>query len=336
MSKTFPMFSLAAGGAALVLGIAYGVTTRSYRDAEIATFERKIAVIEESRQAAAETASREAELSEKLAELETALATVQERADTAEASAAAALARAEHAEANLASMEAAAPMEELGPEPETRVAAGDFGDPDRGAEIFKQCSSCHSVGQGATDRVGPHLNGIFGRRAGSHDGYKYSDDMAMMGSDGLTWTLETLNAYMENPKALVSRTRMNFDGLKEPGDRADVLAFLRQYSDDPSNIPEAAPTAVATDRAIDPEILAIQGDPEYGEYLSSECQTCHQRSGEDDGIPSITLWPEEDFVIAMHAYKEKLRPHPVMQMLAGRLNNEEIAALAAYFATLEE
>ncbi|MDJ0825991.1 MAG: c-type cytochrome [Rhodobacter sp.] len=216
------------------------------------------------------------------------------------------------------------------------VTAGVFGDADRGAEIFKQCSSCHSVGQGAKDRVGPHLNGIFGRRAGAHDGYRYSDDMAMMGSDGLTWTLETLNAYMENPKALVSRTRMNFSGLEQPGDRADVLAFLRQYSDDPANIPEAEPTAVAADRAIDPEILAIQGDPEYGEYLSSECQTCHQRTGADEGIPSITLWPEEDFVIAMHAYKEKLRPHPVMQMLAGRLNNEEIAALAAYFAQLDE
>ena len=48
------------------------------------------------------------------------------------------------------------------------------------------------------------------------------------------------------------------------------------------------------------------------------------------------LWPEEDFVIAMHAYKDKKRPHPVMQMMAGRLNAEEIAALAAYFATLEE
>ncbi len=335
MSKTLPMFSLAAGGAALVLGIAYGVTTRGYRDAEITTFERKIAMIEASRQAAEATASREAELSERLADLEATLATVTERADDAEAAAAEALARAEEAEATLASMEVEAPAE-APEEPETLVTAGAFGDPGRGADIFKQCAACHSVGQGAKDRVGPHLNGIFGRRAGAHDGYKYSDDMAMMGSDGLTWTLETLNAYMENPKALVSRTRMNFDGLADAGERADVLAYLRQFSDDPSNIPEAAPTAVATDRAVAPEILAIQGDPEHGEYLSSECQTCHQRSGEDDGIPSITLWPEEDFVIAMHAYKEKLRPHPVMQMLAGRLNNEEIASLAAYFATLEE
>ena len=58
--------------------------------------------------------------------------------------------------------------------------------------------------------------------------------------------------------------------------------------------------------------------------------------GGDDGIPSIVLWPEEDFVIAMHAYKNKTRPNPVMQMMAGRLNAEEIAALAAYFATLDQ
>ena len=77
------------------------------------------------------------------------------------------------------------------------------------------------------------------------------------------------------------------------------------------------------------------GDPDYGEYLASECKTCHQQSGADDGIPSITHWPEEDFVVAMHAYKQKVRPHPVMQMMAGRLTDEEIAALAAYFKDLE-
>lgn len=82
------------------------------------------------------------------------------------------------------------------------------------------------------------------------------------------------------------------------------------------------------------EILSIEGDPDYGEYLSSECMTCHQTDGDDEGIPSIVGWPTEDFVIAMHAYRQKVRPHPVMQMMAGRLGNEEIAALAAYFAAL--
>jgi len=220
------------------------------------------------------------------------------------------------------------------------VAAGParadaIGDPETGAEHFRECRGCHQIGQGAEHRIGPHLNGLFGRRAGAHEDYAYSASMERAGVDGLTWTLETLDAYIENPRALVSRTRMSYRGLKDAQARADLLAWLRTFSDDPANIPEAEPTAIGTDHAVAPEILAIQGDPAYGEYLSSECVSCHQADGTADGIPSITRWPEEDFVVAMHAYKEKLRPHPVMQMMAGRLSNEEIAALAAYFGDLD-
>lgn len=212
-----------------------------------------------------------------------------------------------------------------------------IGDADRGAEIWKKnCASCHQIGQGARNRIGPQLNGIFGRRAGSIDGFNYSKSMERAHGDGLTWTLDTLDPYIENPKALLSGTRMNFRGMEDPQDRADLLALLRNYSASPADIPESAPTAIGVDHDLDPSILAIVGDPEYGEYLSSECKTCHQVDGADKGIPSITQWPEEDFVVAMHAYKRKIRPHPVMQMLAGRLSDEEIAALAAYFAKLEE
>ena len=115
----------------------------------------------------------------------------------------------------------------------------------------------------------------------------------------------------------------------------DVIAYLRQYSDSPSDLPEADATATATDHDLAPEILALEGDAEYGEYLSSECTTCHQIDGADAGIRSIVFWPEPDFVVAMHAYKNKRREHPVMNMIAGRLNEEEIAALAAYFSNLE-
>lgn len=213
--------------------------------------------------------------------------------------------------------------------------AEQIGDPDNGARVFKACQSCHEVGAGATNRIGPDLNGIFGRRAGSQAGFSYSKSMLRAGSDELIWTWATLDSFLENPKNLVSKSRMSFAGLKDAGDRADVLAYLRIYSDDPANIPEAEPTAKATDHDLDPAILAIKGDPEYGEYLSTECTTCHQIDGSYDGIPSITQWPAEDFVAAMHAYKRKVRPHPVMQMMAGRLSADEIAALAAYFETIE-
>lgn len=214
--------------------------------------------------------------------------------------------------------------------------ADDFGDPVAGEAVFKKCKSCHQVGEGAKHRIGPHLNGIFGRQAGTHDDFRYSKALVRAGTGGLEWHADTLDAFLEKPRSLASGTRMSFSGLRKPAERLDLIAYLRTFSDDPANIPEADPTATPTDHDLDPAILALKGDPEYGEYLSSECTTCHQADGADDGIPSIVLWPEEDFVVAMHAYKNKKRAHPVMQMMAGRLNAEEIAALAAYFAALEQ
>ena len=77
---------------------------------------------------------------------------------------------------------------------------------------------------------------------------------------------------------------------------------------------------------------AVAGDRELGAYLSAECVTCHQISGRDTGaVPRITGWPDDHFVAVMNAYKDKQRENPVMQTIAGRLNVEEIAALAAYF-----
>ncbi len=213
--------------------------------------------------------------------------------------------------------------------------ADSLGDIAKGEVLYGQCRGCHQVGKGAKNRVGPQLNGIFGRTAATMEGFRYSNAFQRAGSKGLEWHAEELNVFLENPKQLVPGTRMSFKGVKDPTERADLIAYLRQYSDSPADIPEADPTATPTDHGVAPEILAIQGDPEYGEYLSSECTTCHRADGSDDGIPSIVLWPEEDFVIAMHAYKTELREHPVMNMVAGRLSDEEIAALAAYFAELE-
>ena len=112
-----------------------------------------------------------------------------------------------------------------------------IGDAEAGAQAFNACKGCHQIGQGAQDRIGPHLNGIFGRRAAAHDGYAYSASMERAGVDGLTWTLETLDAYIENPRALVSKTRMSYPGLKNEQARADLLAYLRTFSDNPANIP---------------------------------------------------------------------------------------------------
>ncbi|QFT97114.1 Cytochrome c2 precursor [Roseovarius sp. THAF8] len=215
-------------------------------------------------------------------------------------------------------------------------AVAEEGDPEAGKEIFQYCSGCHQVGKGAEHGIGPHLNGLFGRKAATQEGFPYSESFKRAGTGGLEWHADTLDVFLENPTAIASGTRMSFDGLEDPQERLDLIAYLRRFSDNPRDIPEADPTIRGMDHDVAPEILALVGDPEYGEYLSGECVACHQAGGANDGIPSIVLWPEEDFVVAMHAYKNKQRNHPVMQMVAGRLGDEEIAALAAYFGQLTE
>lgn len=207
-------------------------------------------------------------------------------------------------------------------------------DPERGAKLFHQCSGCHMVGPEAGSGVGPHLNEVFGRPAGALEDYCYSDELVEAGANGLTWTRETLDRYLEDPGAFVTDTWMAFRGVSDPSERADLIAYLRRFSASPRDIPEAEPTMVRRDPDLDPKILAIKGDPAYGEYLAGECKTCHRTDGADDGIPSITGWPDRNFVVAMHAYKSAQRPHPVMRMIAASLADDEIAALAAYFSGL--
>ncbi|MBC6443415.1 MAG: c-type cytochrome [Rhodobacteraceae bacterium] len=95
---------------------------------------------------------------------------------------------------------------------------------------------------------------------------------------------------------------------------------------------EVAKTAPAF--TVAPQVLAIRGDIEYGAYLASGCITCHQPGGNTDGIPPIAGLEAGIFVTALHAYRQKHRDNPVMQLVAGRLTDDEIAALAAYFETL--
>ena len=78
------------------------------------------------------------------------------------------------------------------------------------------------------------------------------------------------------------------------------------------------------------------GDRALGEYLSSECTTCHQVNGrQQGGIPAIVGWPEDQFVAVMNSYQRKHRENVTMQTIAGRLSPDELAALASYFGSLK-
>jgi len=102
-------------------------------------------------------------------------------------------------------------------------AAAD-GDPAKGKKVFNKCRSCHVV-DAEKNRVGPHLVGVFGRDAGSVEGFKYSD--AMMESD-VVWEDETITAYLKDPKGYIPGNRMVFPGLKKDEDITDLLAYLHE------------------------------------------------------------------------------------------------------------
>lgn len=80
---------------------------------------------------------------------------------------------------------------------------------------------------------------------------------------------------------------------------------------------------------------AAAADIAFGEYLSGECVTCHRKDGQDKGIPAIIGWPADQFAAVMLSFKQKERPNVVMQTIAGRLSDEELKALAAYFESLK-
>ena len=95
-----------------------------------------------------------------------------------------------------------------------------------GEKIFAQCRACHQVGENAKNAVGPALNGLFGRKAGSVEGYSYSQANK---SSGITWDEATFSEYIKDPKAKVPGTKMIYAGLKDEKRVQDLVAFLKQY-----------------------------------------------------------------------------------------------------------
>jgi cytochrome c len=95
-----------------------------------------------------------------------------------------------------------------------------------GTKIFKKCSACHSL-DAPVNKVGPHLVGIIGRKAGSLEDYKYSAAMKDAGEAGLVWNEAMLSDYLLAPKARVPGTKMAFSGLKSKEDIATLIEYLR-------------------------------------------------------------------------------------------------------------
>lgn len=109
-------------------------------------------------------------------------------------------------------------------------AAAQDGNADEGAEVFKKCRACHDVGPAAKNKVGPLLNDIIGRPAGTIEGFSYSDANKAAGSKGLVWTEDVMFKYLENPLTFMPGTKMAFAGLKDVQDRKDLIAYLKASS----------------------------------------------------------------------------------------------------------
>ena len=101
---------------------------------------------------------------------------------------------------------------------------------DDGKKVFKKCAACHSIAQGDGNKIGPALWGVLGRKTGSVSGYKYSKAMAAYEK---TWTFEEMNGFLIKPKGWIKGTKMSFAGLKNAKDRAAIILFFNENTNNP-------------------------------------------------------------------------------------------------------
>ena len=105
---------------------------------------------------------------------------------------------------------------------------------EQGEKIFKKCGACHNYKKDGKSKIGPNLWDLINRQKASVSGFAYSKALSDYGGK---WTFEELNEFLYKPKEYISGTKMNFAGLKDVGDRADLILWLRQQSDDPIPLP---------------------------------------------------------------------------------------------------
>ena len=109
-----------------------------------------------------------------------------------------------------------------------------MGDITLGEKVFKKCAACHSIVKGGKNNIGPALYNVVGRKTGAVADYKYSKALASFDKE---WTLEELNGYLIKPSKWVKGTKMAFAGLRKEKNRASVIKYLNQNSDNPITLP---------------------------------------------------------------------------------------------------
>ena len=109
-----------------------------------------------------------------------------------------------------------------------------MGSVEHGQKIFKKCSACHSVKKGGKNKIGPALYNVLGRNMAALEDYKYSKALIAFGK---SWTFDQMNSFLIKPQAYIKGTKMAFAGLKKEKDRASIILFMNQNSDNPLPLP---------------------------------------------------------------------------------------------------
>jgi cytochrome c len=108
------------------------------------------------------------------------------------------------------------------------------GDLTSGKKVFKKCAACHSINKGGANKIGPALYNVVGRKVGGVTDYKYSKALASYGKE---WTFEELNGFLIKPATYLKGTKMSYAGLRKEVDRASIIKYLNQNSDNPKTLP---------------------------------------------------------------------------------------------------
>ncbi len=115
-----------------------------------------------------------------------------------------------------------------------------------GQAVEKKCAACHTIENGGANKVGPNLWNIVNRPVASHEGFAYSGAIKEFSQGGtVVWDYDHLDKFLTSPKGLIKGTAMGFAGLKNPTERANLIAYMRTFSDSPAPLPEAAAPADA-------------------------------------------------------------------------------------------
>lgn len=191
------------------------------------------------------------------------------------------------------------------------------GDAAAGAPHFAAlCADCHSLTAEPLSRPGPHMAEVYGRPAAGLEGFAYSPSLT---SVMLVWEGQSLHRLLSGEISVPGHPVLQDEQM-----RRDLLTYLRLETRPAPPAPE--------DVTVPAEVLALEGDAAWGEYLSGDCVSCHNAASVASGAPPISGWKTEKFITVLYQYRARALENEAMQMQAMRLSDEEMAALAAWFA----